>query len=164
MTKMSIKILNIGLPRTGTYSLSVALAILGYKTKHYPSSLEEISSYDAACEVTFSYEDLEKSYPNSLYIFTTRNLDEWIASCYRHSTNKNRPGFRLMKWNPFWKDPNLWKNIYLEKKESIKKINKEKLLILDLNQNINWSKICNFLNKPIPDCSYPYLNKSYKFF
>lgn len=50
---MKPKILNIGLPRTGTYSLSVALCILGYKTKHYPEKIVDISKYDAACEVIF---------------------------------------------------------------------------------------------------------------
>ena len=34
------KILNIGLPRTGTYSLHLAFKILGYKSIHYPQGWE----------------------------------------------------------------------------------------------------------------------------
>lgn len=158
------KILNIGLPRTGTYSLSIALLKLGYKTKHYPENIDIISNYDAACEVVFSYEELERKYPNSMYIFTTRNLDDWLRSCKHHIKHyKNN-------WNPFWKNRNKWKEIYEYKLNSIyffKTENfKNRFIFLDLNDNKKWKKLCNFLRKPIPNFDYPNLNKSkaYKFY
>ena len=154
---MNSKVLNIGLPRTGTFSLAVALGILGYKTKHYPERIFDIKNYQAACEVVFPYKELEELYPNSLYVFTTRKFDQWIASCHRHIVYKKQ------NWNKFWKDPNFWKTIYFEKNESIKEIDKKRLLILDIEEKDRWSKICDFLQKPTPDLPYPHLNKSCKF-
>lgn len=155
---MNIKILNTGLPRTGTYSLAVALRILGYRVKHCPNTINDISIYDAACEVIFSYDDLEIKYPESLYIFTSRKFEDWIASCQRHSVNKKS------NWNPFWKNPNLWEKLYYKKLDSLKKYDEKRLLVLDLKLDSNWSKLCFFLKKPIPKLPYPHLNKSYKFF
>lgn len=152
------KILNTGLPRTGTYSLVVALRILGYKVKHCPRNVDDIAIYDAACEVIFSYNELEKKYPNSLYVFTNRKFEDWISSCHRHSINR-RPN-----WNSFWENANMWKKIYYEKLDSLKEYDKKRLLIIDLDKTLGWVDLCNFLKKPIPSLPYPHLNKSYKLF
>jgi hypothetical protein len=156
---MDYKILNIGLPRTGTFSLAIALSILGYNTKHYPHDINLISKYDAACEVVFSYEELHLKFPNSFYIFTNRKFESWIRSCKSHSIHyKNY-------WNNFWQNSTNWEKIYYKKLDSINYFkNYKNFLILNLEDQNKWEKLCNFLNKPIPQISYPHLNKSYRFF
>ncbi len=48
------KIINLGLPRTGTQSLHKALQILGYSSRHYAADLGSFEGYRAVCEVNTS--------------------------------------------------------------------------------------------------------------
>jgi hypothetical protein len=149
------KILNIGLPRTGTYSLNVALKNLGFSCIHYPNKIEEIKNYQAACEVRFEYIELEKNFPNSMYIYTYRDFDSWIRSCYNHKKNFQKG------WNPFWLKAN-WDEIYFQKQDSLKffENKKDRFLFFNVFENDKWEKLCAFLNKRIPNIKYPHLNYS----
>ena len=148
------KILGIGLPRTGTYSLKVALEILGYSAKHYPLLIEDIDHYEACSEVRFSYDELEDMYPGSLYIMTIRDIEGWLASCKKHC-KKRKPN-----WNPFWDDQSKWQSYYQNNKKLIDVINHDRLLILDVFDGDGWDKLCSFWNKQKPSISYPHTNKS----
>jgi hypothetical protein len=150
------KILGIGLPRTGTSSLAQALSILGYSTKHYPSSIRDIHHYDACSEVSFELDQLKYFYPESKYIFTTRNLEEWLISCDKQLL-KYKNG-----WNPFWLKKDSWEEIYKNKLEEIKSL--DKLLIMNICAGDGWEKLCQFLNKPIPERTFPDTNKSNNMF
>lgn len=152
------KILNIGLPRTGTYSLTLALRSLGYTVKHYPSTINQIASFDAATEVRFDYESLEKAFPNSLYICTTRKYEDWIVSCHAHKKNYKKG------WNPFWQDESNWEKIFLNKIDSLCFFDSrpQSFLLLDICAGEGWEKLCTFLQKPIPTKPFPNTNKSPK--
>ncbi len=85
-----MKILGIGLAKTGTVSLTVALKILGYSAIHQPTpghipGLEKtVALYDASCGLQLSYDDnykkLDKLFQNSKFILTTRSLNTWLRS------------------------------------------------------------------------------------
>jgi len=98
------KIFCIGLSRTGTKSLTVALYILGYNIIHYPSdkiTFEELSSgkynfsvlndYDGISDITVSpyYAQLEKIYPNSKFILTIRDKEAWLNSFVKHWSDRH---------------------------------------------------------------------------
>jgi len=147
-------ILGIGLPRTGTYSLTVALNYLGYKTKHYPKTIESLKEYDAACEVRFPITELENMYPNSKYIVTVRDIDDWLWSCTAHFKNYKKG------WNPFWLEN--WTEHYRNKQKSLKffATRTDKILILNIIEGEGWNKICHFLNKKVPNIPFPKTNRS----
>lgn len=153
-----MKILNIGLPRTGTYSLCIALRSINISCVHYPFSIKNIHNYSAACEVIFDYESLEKEFPNSLYIYTKRDLNSWMISCNKHKKNY-KPN-----WNPFWLSSD-YEAEYYKKEESLKFFNnkKNRLLIFNVFKNDGWNKLCGFLEKEVPNFSYPHLNRSKNF-
>ena len=98
------KVFGIGLSRTGTTSLSVALETLGYRVAHFtcdPDTQAEISNYPpAATEIRLSvlktydaitdtpvclvYKALDRSHPECKFILTVREKQPWLRSCDRY--------------------------------------------------------------------------------
>jgi tetratricopeptide (TPR) repeat protein len=83
------KVFGIGLSRTGTTSLSMALDALGIDSAHWenPFTREILSDVDfplfGACtdiSVAHVFETLYWAYPNARFIMTTRPLEPWLAS------------------------------------------------------------------------------------
>ena len=79
------KIFIIGLPRTGTTSISVALLECGFKVAHtaftkHAFELADVIS-DSPC---FSdYQQLDLLFPNSKFVYLQRELSKWIPSMQR---------------------------------------------------------------------------------
>jgi hypothetical protein len=65
------KVFGIGLSKTGTTSLSAALAILGYRSKHFPKD-EDFARYDAFSDITVAmkFKTLDRFFPGSQFIYT----------------------------------------------------------------------------------------------
>jgi hypothetical protein len=101
---MRNKIFGIGLSRTGTTSLTLALQILGYKAIHFPADeqtqselylffaskretvrLSILEQHDAITDTPACclYQALDKCYPQSKFILTVRNKEAWLKSCER---------------------------------------------------------------------------------
>lgn len=83
---MKRKVFGIGLSRTGTLSLLAALEQLGYRCVHQPWSIGELASFDAASDISVSacFEKLLKLWPDALFVYTTRRLEDWLDSCEKH--------------------------------------------------------------------------------
>jgi hypothetical protein len=95
-----MKILGVGLSRTGTMSLTLALRRLGYRTKHYDrvrlndildgsNPSPDFRRYDDVDAVTdlpsaYFYRELLDAYPGARAILTVRDVDSWWASIARH--------------------------------------------------------------------------------
>ena len=81
-------VFGIGLPRTGTCSLSKALSTLGRRVQHFPYKFFEnqelyTQKFDAFTDLVMlgaRPRQLVSLYPDALFIYTTRNDDEWVAS------------------------------------------------------------------------------------
>tara|TARA_R100000008_G_C3587739_1_gene174061 strand:- start:10586 stop:11053 length:468 start_codon:yes stop_codon:yes gene_type:complete len=89
-------IYGIGLPRTGTASLTEALKTMGKQTTHYCVLHDSINheQYDLAPLNTLAkvdnsfyreYEDLILEHNHALFILTTRNKNSWAKSISRFS-------------------------------------------------------------------------------
>ncbi len=106
------KIFCIGLSRTSTKSLTLALDMLGYNISHYPDdkiTFEELTTgkydlsilndYDGISDITVSpfYVQLDKHYPNSKFILTIREKSSWLQSLKKHW--EERPPFEDPKQN-----------------------------------------------------------------
>jgi hypothetical protein len=98
------KIFGIGLSRTGTSSLAVALGALGYRSVHWPHDcitreqllrhyrrnnkalrLTVVDTNDCVTDTPIAsvYRELDKQYPDSRFILTLRNQPEWLDACER---------------------------------------------------------------------------------
>jgi hypothetical protein len=76
------KIFIIGLPRTGTTSISVALLEMGLFVAHTAFTKKAFEMADAISDAPcFSdYQHLDTLFPNSKFIYLTRELDKWLPS------------------------------------------------------------------------------------
>ena len=80
---MKSKIFGIGLSRTGTTSLNNLLKQIGYNVIHYPdpATIFEFDN-DGGTDITVAnrYKELDKWFPNSKFILTTRSRGQWLDS------------------------------------------------------------------------------------
>jgi len=158
------KIFVIGLPRTGTKSLHIVLTELGYRSRHHPGEFRFLQlngefrfpgEWDALCGFGVGiYPQLHENYPNSRFILTVRNKDEWLKSMkWKHS---RRPDTRIgsqIRIDMFGCQRfNAQRYSYVfdqHHKEVLAyfKNMQEKLLVLDIDSNGNMNKLCDFLGK-----------------
>jgi len=96
------KIICIGLPKTGTKSLTLALRALGFNTQHNPHyirrslQLERAEAWDVPTApftagvdavtnvLEWDFPRYDKYYPGAKFICTTRDFEGWLTSCHRH--------------------------------------------------------------------------------
>jgi Sulfotransferase domain len=98
-----MKVFGIGLGRTGTKSLTVALNKLDIKVIHYPNdsqTLQELMAgnynfsilqqYDGIADITVApfYAQLDQLFPESKFILTVRDKESWLKSIEKHWQNK----------------------------------------------------------------------------
>lgn len=164
------KILCIGLPKTGTTSLSRALEILGYSSIHYPTKINQIDDYDSASDslVAVNFKELDKRYPGSRFILTTRDEQEWLDSLKKHMRRLNVPKkgtpsyqLRVDSIGAATYNEAAHKRARQNHLKAVKKYFKDRpedLLTLDISQHVGWSSLCQFLQKPIPDQPFPMAN------
>jgi len=76
------KIFIIGLPRTATTSVCLAMLSLGYKTAHnaYTQNTFAQAEVIADTPIFCDYQQLDKDFPNSKFIYLTRSADKWLPS------------------------------------------------------------------------------------
>lgn len=80
---MKSKIFGLGLSRTGTTSLNNFLIELGYNVIHYPTP-EQLFDFnnDGATDIPVIpvYKQLDQRFPNSKFILTIRDKQQWLES------------------------------------------------------------------------------------
>jgi hypothetical protein len=76
------KIFIIGLPRTGTTSISVALLEHGFKVAHtaYTKRAFELADVVSDAPCFADYQELDKLFPNSKFVYLDRALERWVPS------------------------------------------------------------------------------------
>jgi len=165
------KIFIIGLPRTATTSLCLAMLELGFKTAHnaYTQNAFSQAQVIADTPVFCDYQQLDKRYPHSKFIYLTRDSQSWLPSIkqllQRMIINLQRTdgGF-----NPHLKRcyneifyPLTSENIqqdefllacYLQHQQGIFSYfenRSEDLLTLNIGDDDSYSRMLEFLNSPI---------------
>mgnify|MGYP000010224081 CR=1 FL=1 len=93
-----MKVFGIGLSRTGTKSLTVALNMLGIHVIHYPNDettlkelragnydLSILNDWEGIADITVApfYAQLDKMFPDSKFILTVRDKESWLRSIKR---------------------------------------------------------------------------------
>jgi hypothetical protein len=76
------KIFIIGLPRTGTTSISVALLDYNFKVAHtaYTKRAFELADVISDAPCFSDYQQLDALFPGSKFVYLERSLDRWIPS------------------------------------------------------------------------------------
>ncbi|MFM6205924.1 sulfotransferase family protein, partial [Planktothrix sp.] len=164
ISKKSNKVFGIGLSKTGTTSLTLAMKVLGYKTKHYLLNCDvdlTIENHDFVSDMPIQtrYKEYDKEYPGSKFILTVRNKESWLKSCSKHFrgyvTDKNslRYKYRIEQTGIDRYDEEVFSKKYDQHIENAKEYFKNReadLLIIDICAGDGWDKLCEFLGKDVP--------------
>lgn len=168
------KIFGIGLGKTGTTSLCGALTQLGYRTLH-AHCLGDLTPYDAAADtpIAVAFRELDWSYPNSKFVLTLRDIDQWLASWKKHDAKVRQinqgelpswvKSLRRKAFGQWEFEPHVWKatyDLHLSEVVSYFQTREQDLLVLDICAGDGWEKLCPFLNQPVPSSSFPHQNRA----
>jgi hypothetical protein len=178
---MAPKIFNVGLNRAGTTSLARALGQLGYRTLHYRFGHERLfdiartnlragrlafagldRDYDAFSDFAgqLLFRDLDRQYPGSKFILTTRALGAWLDS-REHKVRQNlarsdyRFAFRKVDREGWTRE----REAYLQALHAWFAGRDGDLLVIDIPGGDGWVPLCAFLGKPVPELPFPFENR-----
>lgn len=167
-----MKIFGIGLSKTGTTSLTVALGLLGYRAVHCPYLLridDVMAENDAATDtpIALAYQMLDYRYPGSKFILTHRNGVKWLQSM-----NTFMPDIPRADWLDFihyW----LYGGVSFDSDRLVKSYGRhrhqvqsyfagrpDQFLELNICAGEGWQTLCPFLGKPIPNVPFPHIKSS----
>jgi hypothetical protein len=187
LNPLPTRIFGIGMHKTGTTSLHEALKILGFDSVHWWSahwakaiyqemttggrSLTLEKSY-ALCDlpITILYEQLDKAYPGSKFILTTRDDGSWLRSVEAH-WNRETNAFRA-SWDhdPFTHrlhrlvygrkafDAEIFMARFRKHNADVLEYFRERsadLLVMNVDRKPGWDGLCRFLGKAVPAVAYP---------
>ncbi len=177
------KVFCLGLPKTGTTSLSACFNQLGYKCSNYHTTPENFvmnKDYDSLfnyCRKFNFFKDfpwgvvfqiLDEKYTDAKFILTERlNEDIWYKSMINHIDFKRYPhvksGARFRKYFFGYEypieDEKSYKEKYLSQNAIIKKYFGDRLLVLCFEKGHGWSELCQFLEISRLNRQFPHLNK-----
>lgn len=184
-----MKVLGVGLSRTGTTSLTKAFEILGYNTVHWDQAFVgilrkaattgsiDLSRYDDIDGLTdvpacLFYDEFIARYPGLKLVLTVRDERAWVKSISiilrKHRVNLPRDYLgmewycRVLAYGSLVPDLYLMKRGYRQhNKRVIAEVDPSRLLVMDIASGDGWEKLCPFLGKEIPDEPFPWLNKTY---
>lgn len=169
------KVFGIGLTRTGTTSLAQAMQILGYKSLHTPTNIQQFWEYDFTGDhfTTCRYKFLDHIFPDAKFILTLREVMSWLKSnkiYFDDVVDKESNGnvrldlaeLRFSLYGSIRFEPHSFIRSYYRHLSEVMehfKDRMEKVLFLDIcSSHQGWDKLCPFLNKEIPKDKFPYLN------
>ncbi|MEA3499815.1 MAG: sulfotransferase [Candidatus Marinimicrobia bacterium] len=177
------KIICIGFQKTGTTSLKKALEILGYKVGGNKPSLllpilqnkwekvnRMLSRYDAVEDNpwTIIYKKIDHLIPGCKFIFTYREPESWFSSVEKYF-KLPRPISPMHEWiygkgmGQIAAEKANTINVYNKHIKDVREYFKNRpndFLEINIIKDGGWEKICNFLNKDIPEEPFPHRNKT----
>ena len=176
------KVFGIGLSKTGTTSLSVALTLLGIRTIDFPHDSETqnylmqgkynlpiLDHYQAMTDTPAAgfYPHFDRLYPSSKFILTIRpDKEEWLQSVRKH-------WHRVALYIPYMKfigasiygcyafSPERFAYVYDRHVQHVCEYFRERpqdLLVLNICGGEGWEKLCPFLDCEVPSVPFPWEN------
>lgn len=180
------KIFGIGLSRTGTKSLKVALTQLGYRTAHFREHLQverglqswfegdfaadDLADFEAALDnpIPIFFRELDQRYSGSRFILTTRDPSSWLESVRRlfdfvTSFDEDLHPYRLVVRERMFGttefDSEKLMAVYQRHHADVREYFRNRssdLLILNLREGEGWSELCSFLGHSVPESEFPW--------
>lgn len=164
----------IGRNRTGTSSLAKALDILGFPCFHDASKANhiimldkdmcikplskkkygyvDITGYKAFADHPFDwiFPELDRAYPGSKFIYTERDIEDYIDSKERLFKTAFRGDYRV--------DRDALRQDYIEHRNLVENYFKDReLLRLRICDGEDWDSLCEFLGVKKPDREFPHI-------
>lgn len=170
---MKAKIWCLGLSRTGTTTLSHVLNEIGYRHIHYPTYEEMMSmNNDGASDIPVipMYKELDRTFPNSKFIYTIRNKAEWLASMEPYLERKrtwNQSSRQVQTRINVYKEPffdyNTYSKAYDDHDKDVREYFQRRpndFLVLDILGRDSPEKLYKFLGSDkTPPAKFPHKNK-----
>lgn len=178
----SKRIFGVGLSRTGTTSLHAAAVILGFSSIHYPMRLapswmagnfstETIGPFDVLSDlpVPTYFREFDRICPDSKFILTQRDAEQWIESVDRwyrtmppsSPRTVQRDVIRLICFGVHNFHRQRFMDVFQRHSDDVLEYFLDRpndLLVLDLTSETNaWNPLCRFLGRQVPDRSFPHL-------
>ena len=175
------KIFGIGLQRTGTTSLFQALNLLGIRSApngiplFYNIHDPILNKYDAFMDnpIPLLYQQLDQLIPGSKFILTMREEASWLRSAewlftkrlpqmdkklhaIADEIHQNFYGTTRFDVDVFRRKR---KEYYAEVQDYFA-TRPGDVLQIDITKNADWKPLCEFLQLPIPEKKFPWLNAS----
>lgn len=179
------KIFCIGLSRTGTTSLHLALVALGITSSHYPgaaawdwlngdTSAATTRRYRAYSDLPVAafYKALYRSHPDAKFILTVRHPDAWVRSTGRFLQARRPPSqltilrdyFRLAVYGRMVFEAEDFRDRFLRHNAEAAEFFADKadqFLRIDIDEGFDWAPLCRFLGEPAPAFSFPHATSPY---
>lgn len=178
-------IFGIGLSKTGTTSLFAALDLLGLRSATYRHlralGLEEwfagdferdyLAGYEAATDLPLAtfFPQLDRRYPGSKFVLTTRALESWLESAAKHFSTPPASEFgrlvRLATYGVTGYDEARFRYVHETHARNVGWYFRDRpdaLLSLDVVAGEGWEKLCPFLGQPIPNAPFPHVQPGYR--
>ena len=169
---ISRKYFGIGLSKTATSSLRQAFAILGFQAKHYLRAHEYRGKMDMwdfynDLPIPMRYKELDERFPNSKFIYTERNMNDWLDSCKSHwarkghITKSNWPEYRVELFGQLNYNEDVFRDTYKQHKLEVVEYFKDRpddFIIMDICAGDGWEKLCPLVDKPTPQVPFPHKN------
>ena len=187
MNKGGGKIFGIGLSKTGTTALYAALHELGFRSGTFGHlkelgldnwrrgdfSTDYLRDFDAVTDLPIGlyYPQLDKRYPESKFVLTTRDLKSWLASCKSQFMGNPNPaaGFhrevRIATYGVTSFNEPLFRYVYESHRRNVEwyfRHRLQDLLIMDICGGDGWEALCAFLGKEIPQMPFPNVKPGYR--
>lgn len=154
------EIFGIGLSKTGTMSLHEALNLLRLRVLIAGVSLPQDTDFDAATHemIAVHFEDLDRVYPGSRFIYTVRDKDEWLRSIRRHwrvhreEGVANRATLKSLYGLQDWRfDQKTFSRAYDRLHERVMAYfaGRDDLLVMNICDGDGWGMLCPFLGLPL---------------
>jgi hypothetical protein len=172
------KIFCIGLNKTGTSSLHDALVTLGFSSLHWggPSVAEDVRQafhagrllvsdhdrYDAYSDIaglSKRYELLDRQYPGSRFLLTTRPMEAWVESRRAHVLrNQERRAVGKYTGDFLEVQPDQWREEYIEHHEGVRAYfdGRSDYCEMRITEGDGWETLCPFLDVPVPSDPFPW--------
>jgi hypothetical protein len=177
-----MKVIGIGLNKTGTKTLGECMKILGLRNKSYDFDLlkdfsednhknlfDSMDQYDSFEDWPWPlmYKEFDKRYPDAKFILTLRKDPQtWFESLCRHALHTGPTEARKIVYGYEMPLQNEEHHIrfYMDHHRDVMAYFKNrpgKLLVVSWDNGDGWEALCSFLNhSPAPEVPFPHKNKS----
>lgn len=127
--------------------------------------LQEINDYDAYSDIGLlihNFHIIDSQYPNSKFIYTQRNTDDWVNSRRKHiernikarESGRYESAFNTVEVETWIKT----KNEHFARVKSYFRNRPNDLLIMHVTEGDGFEKLCPFLGLTIPEENFPRAN------